>query len=85
MTKIDNDYLKVKSATRKSSFIKKNELKLTGKDLLDLGVEQAKVGMVLENIYNSIIKGKLKNNREKLIDFIINQVLPSGYDEDLFK
>ena len=85
LTKIDNDYQRVKSATRKSSFIKKNELKITGKDLLDLGVEQEKVGPVLENIYNSIIKGKLKNNREKLIDFIINQVLPSGYDDALFQ
>ncbi len=85
LSKIEEDFLRLKSATRKSSFIKKNELKISGKDLLDLGVEQGKVGPVLENIYNSIINGKLKNNREKLIDFIINQVLPSGYDENLFK
>ncbi len=85
LTKIESDMLRVKSATRKSAFIKKNELKISGKDLLDLGVEQSKVGSVLENLYQSIINGKLKNNREKLIEFIINKVLPSGYDENLFK
>ncbi len=85
LAKIEEDYLRVKSATRKSSFIKKNELKITGKDLLDLGVEQERVGQVMENIYQGIINGKIKNNREKLIDFIINKVLPSGYDESLFK
>ncbi len=85
LSKIEEDFLRLKSATRKSSFIKKNELKITGKDLLELGVEQDKLGTILDNIYNAILKGKLKNNRDKLIDFIINKVLPSGYDEDLFK
>lgn len=85
LSKIEDEYQRVKSATRKSAFIKKNELKITGKDLLDLGVEQERVGQVLENIFNAIINGKLKNNRDKLLDFVINQVLPSGYDEELFK
>jgi len=85
LSKIEEEFLRLKSATRKSSFIKKNELKISGKDLLELGVEQDKVGTIMENIYNGILKGKLKNNREKLIDFIINKVLPSGYDEDLFQ
>ncbi len=85
LSKIEDDYLRVKKATRKSSFVKKNELKITGKDLLDLGVDQDKVGLTLETIYKGIINGKVKNNREKLIDFVINKILPSGYDEDLFK
>lgn len=85
LSKIEDDYQRVKKATRKSSFVKKNELKITGKDLLDLGVEQDKVGLTLETIYKGIINGKVKNNREKLIDFVINKILPSGYDEDLFQ
>ena len=74
----------MKSITRKSSYLKKNELKVTGKDLLDLGVEQEYIGQVLDQLYNNILEGKLKNNRDKIIEYIINNVLPSGYDKKLF-
>lgn len=84
LTKIEEAYNKLKGITRKSSFLKRNELKLSGKDLLDLGVEQEYIGQVLDQIYNMILEGKLKNNRDKLIDYIINSVLPSGYDSELF-
>lgn len=85
LSKIENDYNFLKSITRKASFLKKNELKLTGKDLLDLGVEQEYIGQVLDDIYNRILEGKLKNNREKMVDFIINNVLPSSHEDQLFK
>lgn len=85
LTKINNEYEKLKASTRKSSFIKKNELKINGKDLLDLGVEQDNIGSVLDKIYSEILGGKLKNNREKIINHIINDILPAGYDEQLFK
>lgn len=85
LSKIENDYEKLKSVTRKSSFLKKNELKINGKELLDLGVEQEYIGQILDEMYNKVLEGKLKNNREKLVDYIINQVLPSGYDDNLFK
>jgi tRNA nucleotidyltransferase (CCA-adding enzyme) len=81
LTKIDEDYARVKAACRKTSFVKKNELKITGKDLLELGVPQENVGKVLDEIYELIINGKLKNNREKMIDYTINQILPKGYDD----
>ncbi len=85
LTKIEEDYEKLKSVTRKSSFLKKNEIKISGKDLLDLGVEQEFLGQVLDDIYQKILEGKLKNNREKLVDYIINNVLPSEYDGKIFK
>ena len=81
LTKIEEDYARVKAACRKTSFVRKNELKLTGKDLLDLGVPQENVGKVLDEIYELIINGKLKNNRDKMIDYVINQILPKGYDD----
>lgn len=85
LTNIESDYEKLKGITRKSSYLKKNEIKITGKDLLDLGVEQEYIGQVLDDMYKKILESKLKNNREKLIDYVINNVLPSGYDELLFK
>jgi len=85
LTKINNDYERVKRLTRKTSFMKKNELKITGKDLLDLGIEQENLGKSLDIIYKNILDGKLKNNREKIIDYVINKLLPKGYDNELFK
>ena len=85
LSKIEEDFARLKAATRKTSFIKKNELKINGKDLLDLGVEQEDIGKVLDDIYASVLSGKLKNKREKLVDHVINNVLPSSYDQDLFE
>ncbi len=80
MTKIENDYAIIKSIARKASFVKRNEIKIDGKELLDLGVAQEKIGAVLEKIYNQILEGKLKNNKEKLIEHITTEVIPSGYE-----
>ena len=85
LIKINNEYEKLKTYTRKTSFVKRNELKISGKDLLDLGVEQEKIGEVLDCIYNLILEGNLKNNREKIVNHVINEILPKGYDEQLFK
>ncbi len=85
LSKIDNGYQELKRVTRKSSYVKKNELKITGKDLLDLGIEQVNIGPVLEKLYNLVLQGKLKNNREKIIDYIINNELPSSFDDSVFK
>ena len=80
LTKIENDYAILKSVARKASFVKRNEIKINGKELLNLGVTQEKVGAVLEKIYNQILEGKLKNNKEKLMEHITNVVIPSGYE-----
>jgi hypothetical protein len=80
MSKIESDYNILKSVARKASFVKRNEVKIDGKALLNLGVAQEKVGAVLDKIYNQILEGKLKNNKEKLTDHITNVVIPSGYE-----
>ena len=80
LTKIENDYAMLKSIARKASFVKRNEIKINGKELLNLGVAQEKIGAVLDKIHNQILEGKLKNNKEKLIEHITNVVIPSGYE-----
>ncbi len=80
MNKIESDYNILKSVARKASFVKRNEVKINGKELLNLGVAQEKIGAVLDKIYNQILEGKLKNNKEKLTDHITNVVIPSGYE-----
>ncbi len=78
MTNIENEYERLKKFNRKTAFIKKNELKITGKDLLNLGIKQDEIGEVLNNIYQDIINGKLKNNREKLVDYIVTNLIPEN-------
>ena len=78
MAVIDNEYERLKKFNRKTAFIKKNELKLNGKDLLELGIKQNDVGNVLNDIYQAIINGKLKNNREKLVDYVVNNIIPGN-------
>lgn len=85
LTDINNDYEKLKKVTRKASFLKKNEIRISGKELLDLGVPQEEIGNVLDEIYKNILEGNLKNKREKLVDYVINNVLPKGYDNKAFK
>ena len=80
MNKIESDYNILKSVARKASFVKRNEVKINGKELLNLGIAQEKIGAVLDKIYNQILEGKLKNNKEKLTDHITNVVIPSGYE-----
>lgn len=81
--RIEEDMARIKSALRKTSFIRKNELKLSGKELIDLGVEQSKVGKVIDILYYEIIAGKLKNNKEKLSDYVVNNVIDN--DIEMFK
>ena len=85
LSKIETEYERVKHATRKTSFVKKNELKINGKDLLNLGVSQESIGPVLDVVYNHVLEGKVKNNREKLLDHIIANILSDGYNGKLTK
>lgn len=75
LTGIEEDYVRMKSCVRKTSFIRKNELKISGKDLIELGVLQEDVGRVIDHLYYEIIAGKLKNNKEKLSDYVVSHVI----------
>ena len=85
LSKMQAEYERLKGSTRKTSFIKKNELKINGKDLLNLGVPQDNLGPVLDVVYNDVLAGKVKNNRDKLIDYTLSKVLSDGYDGELNK
>ncbi|MGN1338293.1 MAG: CCA tRNA nucleotidyltransferase [Candidatus Coprovivens sp.] len=84
--KIEEEYERVKGQMKKNVFIKKNEMKIDGHDLVNIGLEQEEVGIVLNEIYQKVISGELKNNRDKLISYVINNVLPKeDKSEVIFK
>lgn len=66
---IEEEYVRLKSVMRKSSYIKRNELRLTGRDLVDLGVTEDNVGNLLNQIYLEVLAGNVKNNHEKLEEY----------------
>ena len=72
---IEEEYERLKKASRKSSYVKKKELKINGKDLIELGVEQEEVGKVIDQLYFELLAGNLKNNREKLLNYVVKNIL----------
>lgn len=70
ISELDKEYDLIKQIKRKASFIMKKDLKITGKDLIDLGIPEDRVGETLDEIYNQILSSKLKNNHDKIIDYI---------------
>lgn len=79
--KIDTDYERVKNILKQKECIKKNELKISGKELLNLGVAQEDIGKNLDNLYNAVLSNELKNDKDILVSHVVKNVLPSTYDE----
>jgi hypothetical protein len=72
---IESQYERLAPANKKTYFIKRNELKVTGRELIDLGINQETIGESLERIYQEILSGKLKNNHDKIIAFATENLL----------
>ncbi len=82
LTKIDEEYERVKTIRRKASFIKKKELKINGKELVSLGVGQKDIGAVLTALHERVLDGEVKNNHEKLVSYVIEFILPNLKEEE---
>ena len=72
---IESQYERLAPANKKTYFIKRNELKISGRELIDLGLTQETIGESLERIYQEILSGKLKNNHDKIIAFATENLL----------
>ena len=79
--RINSDFERVRSLIRRNEVIKKSSLKIDGKDLLNLGIPQEKVGNTLELIYRAVLDGKVKNDKEVLVNYTIKNYLPNNLDE----
>lgn len=79
--RITNDFERVRSLIRRDEVIKKTSLKINGKDLINLGLAQGKVGNVLESIYRAVLDGKVKNDKETLVNYAIKNFLPEDLDK----
>ena len=79
--RLSKDFERVRSLIRRDEVIKKSSLKIDGKHLINLGISQVKVGTTLEKIYRVVLDGKVKNDKELLINYVIKNYLPSNLDE----
>ena len=58
------------SALENGECMRKRDLKINGRDLISLGVEQGtKMGQVLDDIFDLVLRGELPNDKEKLIEY----------------
>ena len=74
LSKINAEQEVIQQILKKKSFIKRSEIKISGRELLEAGIKQESIGNALEKIYQKIINGELKNHHEKLIDYTINNL-----------
>ena len=79
--RLSDDFERVRSLIRRNEVIKKSSLKISGKDLINLGITQDKVGNTLEAVYRAVLDGKVKNDKEILVNYVIKNHLPSNLDE----
>ena len=79
--RISADFERVKSLLRRNEVIKKNSLKIGGKELASLGVPEKDIGNVLETIYRKVLDNELRNDREILVKYAIDEFLPKDLDK----
>lgn len=81
LKKLDRDYEKIQEILKRRTCIKKNELKIRGKDLLDLGVKQEELGRTLDTLYSEVLENNLKNHKDQLVSYVIKNILPASYED----
>jgi hypothetical protein len=79
--RINKDFERVRSLIRRDEVIKKSSLKINGKDLINLGILQEQVGNTLEQVYRAVLDGKIKNDKDLLINYVIKNFLPEDLDK----
>ena len=79
--RINKDFERVKSLLRKNEVIKKNAINIKGKDLIALGVLEKDVGNVLDIVYKKILDDELRNDREVIVEYVVNNFLPKDLDK----
>ncbi|WAM34676.1 CCA tRNA nucleotidyltransferase [Caldicellulosiruptor morganii] len=61
----------------KNRLVKKEDVKIKGEDLLELGLKGKEIGNVLQMVYEYILYNPEKNNRKDILDFV-NSHLKKG-------
>ena len=79
--RINNDFVRVKTLLRRDETIKKNALKITGKDIIKLGIEEKEIGQILNDIYQKVLDSKLKNDKDILVQYVIKEFVPKDRDK----
>jgi len=75
LTKLNEAFIKIKEQSKKTNLVRKNDLKITAKELLDLGIPQERIGEVINILHNEVLKGTIKNNHDKLLNYVSKNCL----------
>ena len=81
LKKLEKEYDTIQEILKRRTCIKKNELKIRGKDLINLGIQQEDIGRTLDILYNEILNNNLKNHKDQLVNYTIKNILPENYDD----
>ena len=70
LKKIENDYERALTIIKKPYFVKKRNLKISGRDIVELGFDKNRINEILSKVYSRVFAGEVKNRREALLDYL---------------
>ena len=68
--KLKQSFEKIKEQSKKTNLVHKSDLKISARELLEIGVPQNRIGEVIDKLHILILKGVLKNNHDKLLSYV---------------
>lgn len=75
LTILNNSFEKIKEQSKKTNLVRKNDLKISVKELMEIGISQERIGYVIDILHQEVLKGTLKNNHDKLMNYVSKNLL----------
>ncbi len=74
ISKLNESFLRIKEQSKKTNLVKKQDLKIDPKELLELGIPQEKLGIIIDELHDVVLRGVLKNNHDKLLSYVVKKL-----------
>ncbi|MBR6133791.1 MAG: CCA tRNA nucleotidyltransferase [Bacilli bacterium] len=74
ISKLNESFLRIKEQSKKTNLVKKQDLKIDPKELLELGIPQEKIGIIIDELHDLVLRGVLKNNHDKLLSYVVKKL-----------
>ncbi len=74
ISKLNESFLRIKEQSKKTNLVKKQDLKIDPKELLELGIPQEKLGIIIDELHDLVLRGVLKNNHDKLLSYVVKKL-----------
>ena len=70
INKLNEAFIRIKEQSKKTNLVKKADLKIDPKELLELGIPQERIGTIIDELHDLVLRGVIKNNHDKLLNYV---------------